>query len=82
MNGPMPGDESLEARMRELLFDVRNRRDELNDLLREHEEARPIAARLLLEDAALISHLRVDTARRWAEVLQPPHGRPADEGRA
>ena len=77
MNGPMPGDESLEARMRELLFDVRNRRDELNDLLREHEEARPIAARLLLEDAALISHLRVDTARRWAEVLQPPHGLPS-----
>ena len=61
----------LEDRVRELVLGGEAGRRELNDLLRANEAARPIAARLLVEDAALISALRIDTVAKWADNLPP-----------
>jgi hypothetical protein len=61
----------LEQLIREIILDGEARREELNRLLRENEEARPIAARVFVEDAALISTLRLESIEQWAEALQP-----------
>lgn len=61
----------LEDRVRELILGGEDFRHELNNLLRANEAARPIAARLLVEDAALISALRIDTVAKWAGTLHP-----------
>lgn len=61
----------LEQRIREILLDGEPRRDELNRLVRENEEARPIVARVLVEEAAMISALRLESIEQWAGALQP-----------
>lgn len=77
MKGMSPDGEELEERVRELVFEGAARRDELNDLLRTKEEARPIAAKVLFEEAALISELRLHNAQHWAALLEPPNATPA-----
>ncbi|BCX47278.1 hypothetical protein HAHE_11860 [Haloferula helveola] len=79
MTGMSPDGDELEARIRALVFEGAARRDELNDLLRSNEKARPIAAKVLFEEAALISELRLHNARHWAAVLEPPNATPARE---
>ena len=61
----------LEDRVRELILGGEACRRELNNLLRANEAARPIAARLLVEDAALICALRINTVAKWADNLPP-----------
>jgi hypothetical protein len=66
-----PTDLELEDRVRGLLLAGDEGRGELNELLRRNEAARPIVARVLFEEAALISGLRMESARKWAENLGP-----------
>ena len=68
---PPESNEELESLVRELVLDGEPRRAELNQLLRENPEARPIAARVLVEEAALISALRLESVQQWADTLQP-----------
>lgn len=66
-----PSNQKLEDLVRECVLEKESRRGELNALLRENEEARPIAARVLIEEAVLISELRLTGVKKWAQTLQP-----------
>jgi ferric-dicitrate binding protein FerR (iron transport regulator) len=70
MNNEPPNDE-LEARVRELVMAGEEGRRELNELLRTNEQARPLAAKALFEEAALTSQLRMESVTEWAENLRP-----------
>ena len=70
MNNEPPNDE-LEARVRELVMAGNEGRRELNELLRTNEQARPLVAKALFEEAALISQLRIESVKEWAENLRP-----------
>src|SRR6056297_1274999 len=67
----LSGKGKLEARIRELLFDRENSRAELNELLRQNKEAQAITARLLIEEAVLVSELRLENARDRLGTLEP-----------
>lgn len=62
--------DSLEIEVRELLEPDDFDQVALNDLLRENEQARPIVAKVLAEEAALIGSLRVEGAKEWADSLE------------
>ena len=66
-----PLNQELEDLVREYVLGGEEGRDELNELLRRNEDARPIAARVLFEDAALIAELRLEEVKSWAHTLQP-----------
>ena len=70
MKNEPPNDE-LESRVRELVMARDEGRRELSELLRTNEQARPLAAKALFEEAALISQLRIDSVKEWAENLRP-----------
>ncbi len=66
-----PPNDDLESRVRELVMVKEEGRRELNELLRTNEQARPLAAKALFEEAALISQLRIESVTEWAENLRP-----------
>jgi hypothetical protein len=73
LEDPSSSPRSLEYRLLRLLLAVRetqnpSARAELNMLLRENAEARPIMARLMVDEQALISRLREDGI---VELLEP-----------
>lgn len=73
LEDPSPSPRTLEHRLLRLLQAVRDTQDtsaraELNMLLRENPEARPIMARLMVDEQALISRLREDGI---VELLEP-----------
>jgi hypothetical protein len=73
LEDPSSSPRSLEHRLLHLLLAVRetqnpSARAELNMLLRENAEARPIMARLMVDEQALISRLREDGI---VELLEP-----------
>jgi hypothetical protein len=73
LEDPSSSPRSLEHRLLRLLLAVRetqnpSARAELNMLLRENAEARPIMARLMVDEQALISRLREDGI---VELLEP-----------
>ena len=73
LEDPSPSPRTLEHRLLRLLQAVRDTQDtsaraELNMLLRDNPEARPIMARLMVDEQALISRLRDDVI---VELLEP-----------
>lgn len=73
LEDPSPSPRTLEHRLLRLLQAVRDTKDtsaraELNMLLRDIPEARPIMARLMVDEQALISRLREDGI---VELLEP-----------
>ena len=73
LEDPSPSPRTLEHRLLRLLQAVRDTQDtsaraELNMLLRDNPEARPIMARLMVDEEALISRLREDGI---VELLEP-----------
>ena len=73
LEDPSPSPRTLEHRLLRLLQAVRDTQDasaraELNMLLRDIPEARPIMARLMVDEQALISRLRDDVI---VELLEP-----------
>ena len=73
LEDPSPSPRTLEHRLLRLLQAVRDTLDtsaraELNMLLRDNPEARPIMARLMVDEEALISRLREDGI---VELLEP-----------
>lgn len=73
LEDPSPSPRTLEHRLLRLLQAVRDTKDtsaraELNMLLRDNPEARPIMARLMVDEQALISRLREDGI---VELLEP-----------
>jgi len=73
LEDPSPSPRTLEHRLLRLLQAVRDTQDtsarsELNMLLRDIPEARPIMARLMVDEEALISRLREDSI---VELLEP-----------
>jgi len=73
LEDPSPSPRTLEHRLLRLLQAVRDTQDtsaraELNMLLRDNPEARPIMARLMVDEQALISRLREDGI---VELLEP-----------
>jgi hypothetical protein len=73
LEDPSPSPRTLEHRLLRLILAVRetqnpSARAELNMLLRENAEARPIMARLMVDEQALISRLREDGI---VELLEP-----------
>lgn len=60
----------LEDRVRKLVYERGTSRSDLNELLRNCEEARAIAARVLVEEAALVSELRLENAQDWVKLLE------------
>jgi len=73
LEDPAPSPRTLEHRLLRLLQAVRDTQDpsaraELNMLLRDNPEARPIMARLMVDEQALISRLREDGI---VELLEP-----------
>jgi len=73
LEDPSPSPRTLEHRLLRLLQAVRDTQDtsarsELNMLLRDIPEARPIMARLMVDEQALISRLREDSI---VELLEP-----------
>ena len=73
LEDPSPSPRTLEHRLLRLLQAVRDTLDtsaraELNMLLRDNPEARPIMARLMVDEQALISRLREDGI---VELLEP-----------
>lgn len=79
LEDPSSSPRSLEYRLLRLLLAVRetqnpSARAELNMLLRENAEARPIMARLMVDEQALISRLREDGI---VELLEPARTRRA-----
>ena len=73
LEDPSPSPRTLEHRLLRLLQAVRDTKDtsaraELNMLLRDIPEARPIMARLMVDEEALISRLREDSI---VELLEP-----------
>ena len=73
LEDPSPSPRTLEHRLLRLLQAVRDTQDtsaraELNMLLRDNPEARPIMARLMVDEEALISRLRDDVI---VELLEP-----------
>jgi len=73
LEDPSPSPRTLEHRLLRLLQAVRDTKDtsaraELNMLLRDIPEARPIMARLMVDEQALISRLREDSI---VELLEP-----------